>query len=71
MALFSERSEHCVASKNCPEAMRLTSKVVPVRENLRFGTTFEESLMTLGLFFDAMQCSDRSENSAIRSALKN
>ena len=71
MALFSERSEHCIVSKNSPEVMRLTSKVVPVRGNLRFGTTFEESLTTLGLFFDAVQCSDRSENSAIRSALKN
>ena len=71
MALLSERSEHSQASKNSAKVIRLTSKVVPVRGNFRFGTTFEESLMTLGLFFDAKQCSDRSENSAIRSALKN
>ena len=71
MALLSERSEHSQASKNSAKVIRLTSKVVPVRGNLGFGTTFEVSLMTSRLFSDALECSDRSESSAIRSALKN
>ena len=70
MALFSERTEHYVASKNTAKVMNLTSKVVPICDLFGFGTTFEVRFMTLVVFFNAAQCSDRSENSAIRSALK-
>ena len=71
MALLSEPSDYEIASKKSSKVMRLTSKVVPVRGNLGFGTTFEVRFATVAVFFDTMQCSDRSENSAIRSALKN
>ena len=71
MALFSERSEHCAASKNTAKVINLTSKVVPKPNKSQIGTTFEVRFMTLAVFFDVTQYSDRSENSAIRSALKN
>ena len=69
MALFSERSEWYIASKNGTEVMNLTQKVVPVHEKLGFGTTFWVRFMTSVPIFDAIYHSDRSENSAIRSAL--
>ena len=71
MALFSERSEWYIASKNGTEVRNLTSKVVPKPKFPRTGTTFEVRFLASVLFFDVMHYSDRSENSAIRSALKN
>jgi hypothetical protein len=53
MALFSERSEHHVASKNTAKVMNLTSKVVPKPRKTQIGNTFEVRLMTLAVFFDA------------------